>query len=177
MNYSRSHFSFFLFLFPFCDGVSLWKPQAVLEPTLRSDETQTHRVLPAFASCELGLNSWATSHYSMYVCECMCRGQKTTWVNFSFCLEGSEDWTQIIRLSGKHLYLLTHLSDQSCVHVQTFTLIFLFFLYFRRFGDPFIVIKKLSWLCLNLPSPSWVLNLYASNFFFTWKKSFILGQA
>ena len=112
-------------------------------------------------------------HFPLWhVCVWMhvCGGQKTTWVNFSFCLEGSEDWTQIIRLSGKHLYLLTHLSDQSCVHVQKFTLIFLFFVYFRRFGNPFCVIKKLSWLCLNLPSLSWVLNLYASNFF-TWKKN------
>ena len=118
-------------------------------------------------------------HFPLWhVCVWMhvCGGQKTTWVNFSFCLEGSEDWTQIIRLSGKHLYLLTHLSDQSCVHVQKFTLIFLFFVYFRRFGNPFCVIKKLSWLCLNLPSLSWVLNLYASNFF-TWKKILYIGSS
>ena len=38
----------------------------------RSGWPQTHRVPPAFASCELGLNSRATSHYGMYVCECMC---------------------------------------------------------------------------------------------------------
>ena len=100
----------------------------------------------------------------MCVSACVWRSEDNL-SQFFFCLEGSEDWTQVIRFNGKHLYFLTHLSAQSRVHVQTFTLIFLFFVYFRRFGDPFCVTKKLSWLCLNLPSPSWVLNLYASNFY------------